>query len=161
MNPFLFSTDDSSLWEADRPRVQWFPRDRKWNWPTDYRSCMGWVFALSILASFVNIAVAILYPRSRTLLQNVLIGPISYYSRAAMCGIALWAIWRDKSWARPWAVAASSIYFLEFLAQFFVPMRPTWDHYLSSLIIAVVGVFAFSWPDQKVDRAHSDRTKTS
>jgi len=161
MNPFQFSSDDSSFWEADRPRAQWFPRDRNWKWPADYRSGMGWVFALTILTSFVNIALAILHPRSRTLLQNVLVGPIFDSARAAMCGITLWAIWKDKSWAKRWAVAASSIYFLEFLRQFFVSVRPAWDRNLSSLIIAVIEVVAFSWPDQQVDRAHSDQTKTA
>jgi hypothetical protein len=74
-----------------------------------------------------------------------------------MSGIPLWAIWKDKSWARRWAVAASSIYFLEFVRQFIIPVRPTWDHYLSALIVALIGVVAFLWPDKRVDTSRSGR----
>jgi hypothetical protein len=117
---------------------------------------MDWVFALTILASFVNIARAILHPRSRTLLQTLLIGPIFYSAMAAMSAIALWAIWKDKPWARLWAVAASSVYFLGFLRQFIIPVRPAWDHYVSSLVVAVIGVVAFSWRDRELDSSRSD-----
>jgi hypothetical protein len=112
---------------------------------------MGWVFAITILTSLANIARAILHPRSRTLLQNVLVGPMFYSAVAGMSGITLWAIWKDKSWARGSAVAASSIHVLAFLRQFVIPVRPVWDHYLSSLILAVIGVVAFSWRDKRVD----------
>jgi hypothetical protein len=157
MNPFKFSADDSSPPYANPARVQWFPRrQRKWKWPADYRSCMGWIFALTIPTSLLNIGRAIIHPRSRTLLQNALVGPMFYSAMAAMSGMALWAIWKDKSWARRWAVAASSVYILEFLRQFIIPVRPAWDHYLSSLILGVVGVVAFSWRDKQVDAAHSD-----
>jgi hypothetical protein len=162
MNPFRFSSDDSHFWDADRAGDKWFPfpRWRNWKWPADYRSFMGWIFAVTILASFVNIALAFLHPRSLTLLQNVLIGPIFDSAAAAMCGIALWAIWQDKSWARRWAVAVSSIYFLQFIRQFVLPVRPFWDRHLSSLIVAVLGVAAFSRHDQQEDRGHSDQTQS-
>jgi hypothetical protein len=74
-----------------------------------------------------------------------------YSAMAALSGIALWATWKDKSWARGSAVAASSIHVLVFLRQFVIPVRPAWDHYLSSLIVAVIGVVAFSWRDKQVD----------
>jgi hypothetical protein len=150
MNPFQFSCDDTSLPYANSAGVQWFPRRGKWKWPADYRSCMGWVFALTVLTSLANIARAILHPHARTLLQNVLVGPMFYSAMAATSGIALWAIWKDKSSARRWAVAASSIYFLEFLRQFIIPVRPAWDHDLSSLLVAAIGVVAFSWRDKQV-----------
>lgn len=110
---------------------------------------MGWVFALTILTSLANIARAILHPGSYTLLQDVLVGPMFHAALTAMSGIALWAIWKDKSWARWWAVAASSVYFLVFLRQFIIPVRPVWDHNLASLIVAVIGVVAFSWRDEQ------------
>jgi|SRR5580658_6110836 hypothetical protein len=141
MNPFKFSGDGWS------PPGSW----GSWEWPADYRSAIGWIFALTILASLVNIVRAILHPHSRTLLQNVLVGPMFWSAMAAMCGVALWAIWKDKSWARWWAVAASSMYFLEFLKQFIIPVRPAWDHYLSSLLVAVTGVVAFSWREKQAD----------
>ena len=111
---------------------------------------MGWIFTLSILLVLVNIARAVLHPRSRTLLQNLLVGPMFHSAVAAVSGLALWAIWKDKSSARGWAVAASSIHILDFLRQFIIPMRPAWDHCLISLIVGIIGVVAFSWRDQEV-----------
>jgi|GEM_PF-2187491 len=153
MNPFKFSPDDSDPYE-NQPRMQWLPRrQRKWKWPADYRSLMAWIFAVTIPTSLWSIARAILHPRSRTLLQNALLGPIFYSAMAALTGIALWAIWRDKSWARGWAIAASAIHMVVFLRQFVIPVRPApvGDHYLSSLIAGVIGVVAFSWRDKQVD----------
>jgi predicted RNA-binding Zn-ribbon protein involved in translation (DUF1610 family) len=146
MDPFKFSD---------------WPPPRSWEWPADYRSGLGWIFALTILMSLVNIARAILYPHSRTLLQNLLVGPMFYSAMAAMCGVALWAIWKDKSWARWWAVATSSVYLLDFLKQFIIPVRPAWDHRLSSLIVAVTGVVAFSWRDKQADASRSDQPHNS
>ncbi len=154
MNPFKFSADDSSPF-ADPSKKYWFPRWRKWKWPADYRSFMGWIFALTIVAPLWNIARAILHPRSRTLLQSLLLGPIFYSALAALSGVALWAIWKDKSWARWWAVAASFVYFLGFFRQFIIPVRPAWDHYLSSLIVGIAGVAAFSWRDKPVQAGTS------
>ena len=155
MNPFKFSGDDSSAY-ADPPKMHWIPRWRQWKWPGDYRSFMGWIFALTIGGALWNVARAILHPRSHTLLQSLLVGPIFYSAMAALSGIALWAIWKEKSWARWWAVAASSVYFLGFFRQFIIPVRPAWDHYLSSLIVGIVGVAAFSWHEGQVqvDASH-------
>jgi hypothetical protein len=156
MNPFKFCVEDWSPYD-NTPRVQWLPRQQiRMKWPADYRSCVCWVFALTILTSLWNIARAILHPHSRTLLQNLLVGPTFYSAVAAMSAIALWAIWKDKPWARRWAVAASSVYFLEFLRQFIIPVRPAWDHYVSSLVVAVIGVVAFSWRDRELDSSRSD-----
>jgi hypothetical protein len=163
MNPFKFSDDDSSPFE-NQPRVQWLPRrQRSWKWPADYRSFMGFVFAVTIPTSLWSIARAILHPRSRTLLQKVLVGPMFHSAMAALSGIALWAIWKDKSWARSWAVAASAIHIFVFLRQFVIPVRPapTWDHhYLTSLVVGVIGVVAFSRRDREVDAGHSASVNT-
>jgi hypothetical protein len=151
MNPFKFSDDRWS------PPGSW----GSWQWPADYRSGVGWIFALTILASLVNIFRAILHPHSRTLLQNVLVGPMFWSAMATMCGVALWAIWKDKSWAKWGAVAASSMYFVEFLKQFIIPVRSAWDHYLSALLLAVTGVVAFSWRDKQPDASTSDQPHDS
>lgn len=158
MNPFQFSPDDSASWEADRPRVRWFPRDRNWKWPDDCRALVSLFFLISTLGSFASVALAVLHPRSHTLLQSVLIGPIFNSAMVAMCGTALWAIWQDKSWARRWAAAASSFYFVEFLRQFLVPVRPAWDHYISSLFVGILGLVSFSWRGQQVHHAYSGQT---
>jgi len=158
MNPFQFSSDDSSPVYANPARVQWFPRRRKWKRPADYRSFMCYIFAFTILTALLNITRAILHPRMRTLLQNVLVGPIFYSATGAVSAIALWAIWKDKAWARGWAVGASSMHVLAFLRQFVIPVRPAWDHYLSSLIVAAIGVIAFSWRDRQADTRRSEST---
>lgn len=117
---------------------------------------MAWIFALAILTALGSIARAILHPRSHTLLQTLLLGPMFYSAMAALSGIALWAIWKEKSWARWWAVAASSIFLLDFLRQFIIPVRPAWDHYVSSLIAGIAGVAAFSWRDKQEEAAASE-----
>jgi hypothetical protein len=117
---------------------------------------MGWVFALTILTGLGNVARAILHPRSHTLLQSLLLGPMFYVETTVLSGLALWAIWKDKSWARGWAIAASSMHLLEFLRQFIIPVRPGWDHWVSSLVMGVVGVAAFSWRDKQTDAAASE-----
>ena len=146
MNPFKFSD---------------WPPPRSWEWPADHRSGIGWIFAFTFLASLVNIVREILHPHSRTLLQNVLVGPMFQCAMAGMCGVALWAIWKDKSWARSWAVAASSVYFLEFLKQFIISLRPAWDYRLSSLIVGVVGALAFSWRDEPANASRPDQLDDS
>jgi hypothetical protein len=157
MNPFKFSPDHLEPPYANPSRVQWMPRQQiKLKWPADYRIFMDWAFALTILTSLLNVARAIFHPHSRTLLQNGLVGPMFFSVTVAMNGIALLAIWKDKSWARWWAVAASSLFLLDFLRQFIIPVRPAWDHYLSSLIMGVIGVVAFSWRDKQAVAAHSD-----
>lgn len=70
VNLFQFSSDDSSPLYANPARVQWFPRRRKWKWPADYRSCMGWVFTFTILTSLANIARAILHCPHQKLRSN-------------------------------------------------------------------------------------------
>jgi hypothetical protein len=69
MNPFKFSD---------------WPPPRSWEWPADDRSGVGWIFALTILASLVNIVRAILRPHSRTLLQNLLLDPMFQSAMAGM-----------------------------------------------------------------------------
>jgi hypothetical protein len=118
---------------------------------------MDWFFVLAILTSSASITRAILHPHPRTSLQSALVGPMFYSVMIGASGIALWAIWKDKSWARGWAVAASSINILAFLRQFVIPVRPAWDHYLASLVVGIVGVVAFLWRDKQVDTPNSDR----
>jgi hypothetical protein len=119
---------------------------------------MCWLFAATLLVSLLNIVGGFLHPRSRTLLANVLVGPIFYTAMAAICGTALWAIWEDKPRAGWWAVAASSAYLVDFVRQFMVPMRPAWDHRVSSLLAGIVGLVEFSWRDKRVDSTRSDET---
>jgi hypothetical protein len=59
--------------------------------------------------------------------------------------------------AEAWAVAASVFHLVVFLRQFVIAMRPTitWYHCRhSSLIVGVVGIVAFLWPDQQTGAAN-------
>jgi hypothetical protein len=58
------------------------------------------VFAVSFLLSLANILYSIYHPRSRSLLQDILIGPIFSIRLAAISGLAFWTIWKGKRWAR-------------------------------------------------------------
>jgi hypothetical protein len=117
-------------------------------WPEDYRAAMCWLFALNIFGALFNLGRDYLHPRTRTLLQNLLVGPAWYAVMAAMSSIALWALWKEKRWARAWAVATSSLFLLEFAKQYFIHVRPAWDHYVSALIAGVAGVAAFCVRDR-------------
>jgi len=97
--------------------------------------------------SLANILYTI--PRYHTLplLRNVLIGPTFSIHMAAISGVAAWAIWKGKSWARRWAIAASLMYILIFLRQFIIPVRPAWDHHVGALFVGLLGLVSFVWRD--------------
>jgi len=76
---------------------------------------------------------------------NVLIGPTFSIHMAAISGVAAWAIWKGKSWARRWAIAASLMYILIFLRQFIIPVRPAWDHHVGALFVGLLGLVSFVW----------------
>ena len=140
---------------------QWPPQ-----WPTDYRRFMFLSFAVSFLVSIANLLLAIYHPRSRSLLQLALVGPIFQVHMAAISGLACWSIWKGKTWARGWATATSLLFVLTFLRQFIVAVRPTWDHHVSVLLLGMLGLASFwsrdkltskpthrdldSWLDQKI-----------
>ncbi|MGA8036683.1 MAG: hypothetical protein WA823_16520 [Candidatus Acidiferrales bacterium] len=87
MNPFLFIGDETPPGEP--VRMQWFPRRRDWKWPEDYRSCMGWDFALMIAGCVFNIARGTGHPYWRTFPEILLAGTGYFALSAVVCGIAL------------------------------------------------------------------------
>lgn len=130
---------------------QWPPR-----WPIDYRRLMCLSFVFSFLGSLANIVLAIYHPRSRSLLQNVLVGPIFDVHMAAISGLACWTIWKEKTWGRGWATAASLLFVVVFLRQFIVVVRPTWEHHVSALILGILGLASF-WSRDKLTSNPSHR----
>lgn len=119
---------------------------------------MNWIFVLTIVTSAMNIARHILYPHAGTLLGHLLAGPIFYSAMMLTSAIALWEAWENASSAKAWAIAASAFNLVVFLRQFVISTQPTvttWDRYrLSSLIVGVVGIVAFLWPDHPAHAAN-------
>jgi len=120
------------------PWSQWPPE-----WPTDSRRLMCVTFVVSFLVSLANLLLAIYHPRSRSLLQNLLVGPIFQVHMAAISGLACWTIWKGKTWARGWATATSLLFVLIFFRQFIIAVRPTWDHHVSELLLGILGLCSF------------------
>jgi hypothetical protein len=126
---------------------QWPP---KWRWPTDYRIIMCIAFAVGSLLSLSNILYNVHRIYVFPLLRNVLIGPMFSVCTVAFFGMASWTIWKGKSWARGWAIAASLMYVLMFFRQFIIPVRPAWDHHVGMLFIGILGLVCFVWRDNPV-----------
>jgi hypothetical protein len=138
---------DESLFEG-----QWPPTCR---WPIDFRKFMFWVFGVSSLGCVAIVLYTIPQSHKIPLMRSLLTGPIFLVHMAAITGLAAWTIWNGKSWARGWAIAASSMYILSFLQQFIIPVQPTWDHHLLGLFIGLLGLVSFLWGDKPVSPSHS------
>ena len=130
-------------------RWDWPP---EWRWPSDYRRLMSLVFVVSFLFSVANILYGFYHYHPRSLLQDILIGPIFSIHLAAISGLAFWTIWKGKRWARGWATAASLLFFLMFLRQFVIPTRPPWDHHISALLLGMLGLVSFWSRDKLTDK---------
>jgi hypothetical protein len=83
-----------------------------------------------------------------TSMIRLLVGPLFEFTLAAVSGIAAWTVWKAHPSARGWAIAASLLYLSISIRPFLIPMRPVRDHYLVSLVLGLVGLAAFSWPDR-------------
>ena len=100
---------------------------------------------------FVGNLVAALYSQTQSgspsQLRSFLAGPLYLLMLALVSGIAAWAIWKAHASARTWAIGASLLYLTIFLRPLVFSVRPARDHYLFSLLIGLIGLAAFAWPD--------------
>ena len=80
--------------------------------------------------------------------RNLLAGPLFEFILAALTGIAAWTVWKARPSARGWAIVACLLYLLAFIRPFLIPMRPVPDHNLIALVVGLVGLAAFAWPDR-------------
>ena len=122
-------------------------------WPKDFRRFMFLIFActsVSLLALFLY-----KIPRIHKvpLLWNIFMGPVSEFCVGTICGAAAWMIRKARPAARGWAIAASLTYILMFLLQFFFPTRNVWwdSHRQLELLVGILGVVCFAWPDKQDD----------
>jgi hypothetical protein len=126
----------------------------EWQWPTDFRKLMCWIFLATSLQyttiALKSIPSAVHQQSSLPLLHNLLTVPTLAVLMALASGLASWTIWKGQPSAKGWAIAASLIYVLIFFQQFIIPLRPTWHRHIGALIIGIVGLVAFLWPDQQV-----------
>jgi hypothetical protein len=143
--------DRTSLAPDERNTGWQWPTE--WQWPTDFRKFMSWIFLATslryITISLKSIPSAV-QQSSLPLLHILLMAPTLSVLMALVSGMASWTISKGKPSAKGWAIAASLIYVLIFLRQFIIPLRPNWDHHLGALLIGIVGLVAFLWPDKQV-----------
>jgi hypothetical protein len=59
-----------------------------------------------------------------------------------------WTIWRAHPSGRGWAIAASVAILFIFIEPFLIPMHPVLDHNPIALVLGLVGIAAFMWPDR-------------
>ena len=105
---------------------------------------------LFIFAGFLILAVYKLsHFRNVPLLRNLLVGPIFEFWMFALSGIAAWTIWKAHPSARGWAIIASVTFIFIFIRPFLIPMPPVLEHNLIALVVGLIGISAFTWPDPK------------
>jgi len=114
---------------------------------------MCWIFAITSLQYLTISLQNILYAGQQNYvispIRSLLTPPVFSILVAFICGLAWWTVWKEKTLARTWAIAASFMYVLIFLRQYIIPLRPTWDHRAGSLFIGIVGLAAFLWRDEQ------------
>jgi len=125
---------------------QWWPILR-FGWPRDFRRFMFYIFAGESIGFLVPAFYKLSQFHNLPLLRNLLAGPIFDLCVIALSGIAAWTIWKAHPSARGWAIAASVPFVFIFIRPFLIPMHTILDHNLISLVVGLVGVAAFTWPD--------------
>jgi hypothetical protein len=148
-------SDDKVILSAPDERTGWEWRIAAGSWPKDFGRFMGWIFlatALQYLAISVrSIRYTIHHHYALPVLLDPLFVPAFSVAVAVICGVAWWTIWKAKSSANGWGIAASLMYILMFLRQFIIPLRPVWGKDVQSLIIGIIGLVAFLWRGKQCD----------
>ena len=148
---------------------RWPPPGRtKPQWPRNFKKFMGWIFLATSLhylrVSIENFPYAIRQQGPVLLIRILLMAPVFSMVVSVISGLAWWTVWKGKSSARGWAIAASLACVMAFARQFIIPLQPDWDWQLSSLWIGVVGLVAFSWPTRPclkiLSLVHACKTNT-
>jgi hypothetical protein len=114
----------------------------------DLRKSMGWIFGVSALMCIWKFCSLIwwLLDEGYGFLQ--LCSPfLAYFPVLAMINaIAWWSIWKDKRWARGWAIAASLICIELPVRRMIRFHHSPWGDLGGLVVIGVACLIAFSWP---------------
>jgi hypothetical protein len=114
----------------------------------DLRKSMGWVFGVSALmciwkfCSFISWLFDIGYDFLQ--LRSFV---LAYFPVLAMINaMAWWSIWKDKRWARGWAIAASLVCIELPVRRIISFHRSPWGDLGGLVVIGVACLIAFAWP---------------
>lgn len=153
MNPS--ENDDRILSSPGELGAEWrrHPWDQWLKDLKDLKKFMAWIFlatSLLYLTRFLRgIPNTIYQYYGRSILGDLLLAPAFSVAVAVICGIAWWKVWKEKSWARGWAIAASLMHILIFLRQFIIPLQPVPGRHVGELIVGAVGLVTFFWPEDQ------------
>ncbi len=117
---------------------------------------MGWVFAAESVryleAALRNLPTATRQHPGVSLLTLAFLILVAFVS-----GLAWWAILKAKPSAKGCAVAASLMQILVFFRQFVPPSRPASDYHAVSLLVGIVGLFAFLWRNRPIAKSKEEQ----
>ena len=114
------------------------------------RKVLCWIFAFSSLMYLLSHLWSILYTihRVHALPTFSLRDELVLVVTITIFGMAWWTIWKEKSSARVWGIAASLIEILIFLFPFILHSSHARWHHLGALFIGIVGLIAFLRSDE-------------
>lgn len=108
---------------------------------------MFYIFAADSIGFLVPALYGLFHFHNKPLLRILLVSPVFDLCVVALSGIAAWTIWKAHPWARGWAIAASVSFLFIFIRPFLIPMHPVLSRNLISLVVGLVGICAYMWPD--------------
>ena len=108
---------------------------------------MFYIFAAMSIGFLVPALYGLFHYHNKPLLRILLISPIFDFCVVALSGIAAWTIWKARPWARGWGIAASVPFLFIFIRPFVIFMHAAPDYNLIALVVGLVGISAFAWPD--------------
>jgi len=128
------------------------------------RDSLSWLFAISSLISLrvaaTGIIGAIRHPLAFWSLRYLL-APVAFSVLTIILGFAWWTIWRRKTAARIWGIAASLTYLIIPLSLAVYFSRSLLSHFSFMLAIGAVGLVAFARPYEHSDSASTIRQNRS
>lgn len=131
------------------------PADNKPTSPFNFRRFMGWAFLASSPRFAITSIESVWYAAHHGYypippFRNLLYSPPFSTVAVVVFGVAWWTIWKGKSSARPWGIAASVVCIMTFVRQFIVPTPHQLGDYAGWLFVGIVGLVAFFWPTRQM-----------
>jgi hypothetical protein len=115
--------------------------------PRNFRRFIFYVFVFTSIGFLVPGLYGLSRYHNMPLLRILLVSPIFDFCVVALSGIAALTIWKAHPSARGWAIAASLPFLFIFIRPVLIPMHPVLDHNLFALVVGLIGISAFVWPD--------------